>query len=275
MTTQKEAFEKKNKKRFSDIAIRILSALSLMPIALFCVYFGGLFFIVLATVLIMAMAREWTRMSDEKANLVAYLIAIAGGGISVLLVANGLWGAGWIVLILAAVVSSLERRARGSLWRAAFGIFYIGIPTFALVYLRLSKDGVALLLFLFAVVWAADSAAYLVGSAVRGPRLWPAISPNKTWSGFIGGLIAGGGTGAVFALYTGQGLFAALSLALLLALVAMGGDLFSSAIKRRFGVKDTGTSIPGHGGVLDRLDALLAAGTVLAGLLIFFPAVWG
>ncbi|MGA9009357.1 MAG: phosphatidate cytidylyltransferase, partial [Xanthobacteraceae bacterium] len=126
------------------------------------------------------------------------------------------------------------------------------------------------LLFLFAVVWATDIFAYLVGRSIGGPLLWPRLSPNKTWSGAFGGFLGGVAAGVAVAYASGgtRGAVAG-ALAFALSLVAQCGDLFESAIKRRFGVKDTGHLIPGHGGVMDRLDGFLVAAlaAVLIGIL--------
>jgi phosphatidate cytidylyltransferase len=130
--------------------------------------------------------------------------------------------------------------------------------------------GLTALLFLFATVWATDILAYLTGRTLGGPLLWPRLSPNKTWSGAIGGLLGGVAAGIAVAYASGgtRGAVAGV-LALLLSVVAQGGDLFESAIKRRFGVKDASNLIPGHGGVMDRLDGFLVAAlaAVLIGIL--------
>jgi phosphatidate cytidylyltransferase len=123
--------------------------------------------------------------------------------------------------------------------------------------------GFAALLFLFATVWATDVFAYLVGRKLGGPLLRPQVSPNKTWSGAIGGLGGGVAAGTLVA-YASSGTkpVAAAVLALILSIVAQGGDLFESAVKRRFGAKDASSLIPGHGGVMDRLDGFLFAALV-------------
>lgn len=148
------------------------------------------------------------------------------------------------------------------------GLFYLVIPSWLLVTLRADPEiGRQIIFWLFVVVWASDTGGYLVGSTVGGPKLAPGISPNKTWSGligaFIGGALAGWGAAA---LWNPEGTTTLIGFGILFAFVGQMGDLFESAIKRRFGVKDTGRLIPGHGGVLDRLDALLGVALV-AGLI--------
>jgi phosphatidate cytidylyltransferase len=156
------------------------------------------------------------------------------------------------------------------LWGAG-GVIYAGIVLLCPALLRSDPQfGLEALLFLFATVWATDILAYLIGRGIGGPLLWPRLSPNKTWSGAIGGLLGGVAAGIAVAYASGgtRGAIAGV-LALVLSIVAQGGDLFESAIKRRFGVKDTSGLIPGHGGVMDRLDGFLVAAlaAVLIGIL--------
>ena len=169
----------------------------------------------------------------------------------------------------------LFARSRGAeALDAAYGVLYLGWPCVLLIWLRDLNEaqGLYWTVLVFAVAWAADILAYLVGSAVGGPKLWPRFSPNKTWSGFIGGLTAGMIAGAAMAGWLDMGLLNAFwggVLGLAAALATMGGDLWESALKRRFGVKDAGNLIPGHGGLLDRVDGLMFAVVVVsAGRLI-------
>lgn len=149
---------------------------------------------------------------------------------------------------------------------AAFGLPYVGLTMLALSWLHDPfNGGWPMLLFVFVSVWATDIGAYAVGRTLKGPKLAPAISPNKTWSGFFGGL----GFAAIAALCLSLALNASrpaqvVAIAALLSLLGQGGDLFESAIKRRFRVKDSGNLIPGHGGMLDRIDALLWAAPAFA-----------
>lgn len=148
---------------------------------------------------------------------------------------------------------------------ASAGILYVGVAVAALVVLRSSPVGLANVAFLMAVVWAGDIGAYGAGRLVGGRRLWPALSPGKTWSGAIGGLLTSAAAGlAVARLFGGVG--HALALALALGAVAQTGDLLESGLKRLAGAKDSSGLIPGHGGLLDRLDGLLAASPVACGV---------
>jgi len=157
-----------------------------------------------------------------------------------------------------AVLLLLQRR--GDIWPAA-GLFYIGLCGFSLILLR-GEDWAGLLntLFMVLIVWASDTGAYLAGRALGGPKLAPAISPGKTWSGAAGGLLAAilVGAGAASLLAPG-GASRAAAIAAMLGVMSQAGDLLESAIKRRFGVKDSSSLIPGHGGVFDRLDGVMAA----------------
>jgi phosphatidate cytidylyltransferase len=259
----------KSRFRQKDFWIRTISALILIPFVLTCAILGEGWFLALVIVATAAMGREWVRMSDHKAKGMAYALGIIGLNIPVYFASNAHWLWALLALVAVTIVAAIERAGRGEPWRAVVGLLYIGLAVLAILFLRSGPEGLLRILYLFAVVWAADSAAYLVGSQVRGPKLWPEISPNKTWSGFFGGLFAGTLAGSLTFYFAGYGLaFGLVLLSMVLAVISVGGDLLSSWLKRRFGVKDTGTSIPGHGGVLDRLDALLAASMALAAYMI-------
>ncbi len=183
-----------------------------------------------------------------------------------------LWvgGMAWIGLVLGAAAGmAVEWRAmsrrRPAAWLVPAGFAYILPAVAALLWLRAPEPGgFGAVLFVLCVVWASDVGAYMVGRLVGGPKLAPAISPGKTWSGGFGGLVAAALVG-VAAGRLGQGdPRAAMLTATALGVVAQAGDLLESALKRHFGVKDSGTLIPGHGGLLDRLDAVLLAAPAAA-----------
>jgi phosphatidate cytidylyltransferase len=161
-----------------------------------------------------------------------------------------------------------------SLW-AAIGVTYAAAIGAALIILRDDPAlGLKALFFVFAVVWGTDTAAYFVGRRLGGPKLWPAVSPKKTWSGAIGGAIVGVALSMLVAWI--MGVPVTLSLAIVaagLSIISQCGDLFESAVKRRFGVKDSGALIPGHGGIMDRIDALAFA-VVAAVLVGWFNGEW-
>ena len=159
---------------------------------------------------------------------------------------------------------------------SAAGAAYIAAPCVALVWLREDRDnGLALLLTLFACVWATDTAAFFAGKYIRGPRFSPDISPSKTWAGLVGGVAAGGiagiGTGVFLFKSEAYGFF--LILGVSLALATEFGDMVESAIKRRFGVKDASGLIPGHGGALDRLDGMIFATAAMA-IVVAVVSTW-
>jgi phosphatidate cytidylyltransferase len=150
---------------------------------------------------------------------------------------------------------------------ALYGVFYIAFPCVCLVWLHGTAQGKWWTLMLFAVTWSADIAAFAVGNVLKGPKLWPRFSPNKTWSGFIGGLIASSLAGLSMAAFSSfqLNLAGAAVIGFAGGLATMAGDLWESMLKRRFGVKDSGDLIPGHGGLLDRVDGLMFAVVVVAG----------
>jgi phosphatidate cytidylyltransferase len=183
------------------------------------------------------------------------------------------WFGGWIFIAfwsIAAIailwewntiVAASPQRA---LWVAA-GILYAAVTAIAPVVLRGSVDfGFVAIVFLFAVVWTTDIAGYVVGRLVGGAKLWPAVSPKKTWSGAIGGIIGAVIAGSAVVHFSGIPVGAVIVLAAVLSIASQGGDLFESAIKRRFGVKDASHILPGHGGVMDRLDGFIVAALVAA-----------
>lgn len=173
-----------------------------------------------------------------------------------------------LALIVAQEWLSVVRGKPGFIAWGLGGVAYAAALFFSVVSLRSSAEfGLVAILFLFAVVWLTDIAAYFAGRAIGGPKLAPRISPKKTWSGLAGGLVGGVGAGlALLAAFGVQPRLAHALVALGLALAAVAGDLFESAFKRRFAVKDSGHLIPGHGGFMDRLDGFIAAAVLAVGI---------
>lgn len=241
-----------------DLARRTLSALIMIPVVLGITVWGGLPFVLLWLVASAAVLYEWSHVA-RLARPVAYL-ALGLGGICAALVglAYSEGGVALLVLLVAALIGAM---ACGTRRAAAMGILVAAAACVPVVVLRGDdRIGLTAILFLYAIIWCTDIGAYFVGRAVGGPKLWPRLSPNKTWSGAIGGTVVG--------TLAGCGLLLAMGLAFTPALVILGlvlsvagqlGDLAESAFKRAFGVKDAGRLIPGHGGVLDRLDGFTAA----------------
>lgn len=258
---------------------RTASALVLAPLAILVAYLGGWIFAAACAATAMVVLWEWTGLMTRSDNAwrvlglglpalfaAAVFTQARTPAIAIALVAVGAFLAAMTML----APPRRDRLANAPGWAAA-GIVYAAIVAICPVMLRRDPQaGFAILLVLFATVWSTDIFAYLVGRSIGGPLLWPRLSPNKTWSGAIGGFLGGVAAGVAVAYASGgtRGAVAG-ALALALSLVAQGGDLFESAIKRRFGVKDTGHLIPGHGGVMDRLDGFLVAAfaAVLIGIL--------
>jgi phosphatidate cytidylyltransferase len=246
---------------------RIGSALVLGPPVLGAIWLGGWAFAALVVTAMALLAWEWARLFRLEPPALPGTLLLVG-----LVAAVGLdaWLGplvGGALVVCGALVVLL---VSGRPWLAA-GMLYFGLPGLALVWLRQADAGQWLVLWVFGVVWASDIGAFLVGSTVGGPKLAPAISPNKTWSGFCGGLVAAIAVGMLIARLgagwgeaTPWGALALAGLAAAVGIAAQAGDLIESWIKRRFGVKDSGGLIPGHGGLLDRVDGLLLASLATA-----------
>ena len=210
--------------------LRVVSSVVLAPLAVAVAYVGGLPFALFSTVAASIVLWEWARLVGNSAS-------------------GGLPLAGWLVL----------------------GVLYAGVLLVAPILLRHDPAlGFVAILVVFAIVWATDIAAYFAGHAIGGPKLWPAVSPKKTWSGAIGGTLGGVAAGLLVAKLFGLAVSPMLVLvAIGLSVVAQAGDLLESAVKRHFGAKDASQLIPGHGGLMDRLDGFLtaAAAAVMVGLI--------
>ncbi|HUI35169.1 MAG TPA: phosphatidate cytidylyltransferase [Stellaceae bacterium] len=240
----------------SSLRLRILSALVLAPLPLAAIWFGGPFLKILIVAAAVVMAWEWARLCDGASGLIG-MVALAVAAAAVV----GVWVGAVLALGGAVAVWLLETRRRGAvpLWVAA-GSLWVALPCIILLWLAQSETaGRATLVWVLAIVWATDIGAYAIGRLLGGPRLAPRWSPGKTWAGLLGGVFCAAIAGWVTA--RALGLSPALPLVLVsagLAIVEQFGDLAESVAKRRFGVKDASSLIPGHGGLLDRLDGLLA-----------------
>jgi phosphatidate cytidylyltransferase len=245
--------------RWSDFGVRFASAAVLGPVALFCAWYGGVAWVCFILAALCGLGFEWARLSGLRRSWPGFLIPLITAGAGLVAVCSGYYAS----LIFLVVATGLTAARLGHF--AAVGIPYAGIGGISLLWLRL-QPGVGLIdtMFLVVVIWGTDIGAYLVGRVIGGPKLAPKISPGKTWSGSVGGLIIGAVCGAALAI-GGQGpVFSALAAGALLSIFAQAGDLLESGIKRRLGVKDSGRTIPGHGGLFDRLDGFLAAAPVAA-----------
>jgi phosphatidate cytidylyltransferase len=252
----------------SDLGNRLIVAIVLIAVAFAALWFGGLVFWLLVAIGGLLMMGEWADLAGatvRQKRLAQYALTVP-----LAIMAPGLAaGPGFLALglVIAACLflGAVTRKPQLSL-----GALYVGLPVLGLLVLRQHVEhGFLLTFWAMALVWASDTGAYFAGRAIGGPKLAPAISPNKTWAGFFGGLVASGVFAAI--LVVGFGLPFALALCTpVLASLSQIGDLYESHLKRRAGVKDSGNLLGGHGGVLDRLDGLVAVAPVGALLVLAF-----
>ena len=249
---------------YSNLRQRVVSALVLAALVLFLTWIGGFPFRVLAALIAGAVFYEWCSMAPGGLKT-GWPVPASAFGLAVIAL---LWNPGapivLIVMSITCVFAAIMAETKGQgLWIAK-GFAYAALSGFSLAYLRgASMQGLVAILFLFATVWATDVAAYFTGRSLGGPRLARSISPDKTWSGAIGGAIGGVACGSIVAAIAGSAGYGLFVVAVLLSIVSQVGDLFESGVKRTAGVKDSGNLIPGHGGVMDRVDGLVAAAMAL------------
>lgn len=282
---------------WNNLGMRAASAAVLIPAVLGAIFVGWLFLIVIA-ISVALLAVEWGGMSAVRSRnqiAIAVTVVVLGALFAAYLhhfgIAWSLVAGGAVVLALFAL---LLRERPGD---AAFGVIYIAAPCLALTWLRAMPNPISWTILLFTVTWSADICAFFVGNALKGPKLWPRLSPNKTWSGFFGGLAGAMGvamlvtsiwtakihlTAAAIVGLTGGPTISTARLSLTAAgfiglaggVATMAGDLCESMLKRRFGVKDSGDLIPGHGGLLDRVDGLMFAVLAVAGARLIYQSGW-
>jgi phosphatidate cytidylyltransferase len=254
------------------LAARWLSAIALGALAIAALSAGPLGFAALIVAAAAVLAWEWARLCGTSIRREpGFWVAIATIGASAVAGALALHREALLLLIAASTICAFTARREAGIDRAWLvgGALYLGAACVAIIWLR-RHAGVEMVLSVMLAVVATDVAAFFVGRAVGGPRLAPRISPNKTWSGLIGGMTASAALGAIL----GKLELTALSVAgsaiaaAILAVVAQAGDLAESAAKRQFGVKDSSSLIPGHGGLLDRVDGLLAAALAVAATIV-------
>lgn len=276
------------RKPSTELIKRTISAAFLICAALFVAWQGGELFGAFWALAAIAICWEWLRMADVKTFAPRFCAVIVASVALGLLSAIPHLSTGWAFLALipifafSSAATFLGRTERDRRW-IAFGILYAGVIAFFPSYIReIPGNGWSNIVWVFAVVWGTDIAAYFVGRSLGGPKLWPRVSPNKTWSGFCGGLAAGtlAGIAVVLFLDNGTGLMSWRQVGIFSAIASIlsqGGDLAESALKRHFGVKDSSFLIPGHGGVMDRLDGFWAAVAFL-GMCLFVSQLvhsWG
>jgi phosphatidate cytidylyltransferase len=250
-----------------DFLTRLLSGLAMAAgVALFTLS-GPTPFAVLVVAVSIVVSWEWGRLvhgPDADALVAVQIGSAAVAGLLATFLSPGL---GFLALPIGAILASFLSLGRNSAL-AALGVLYAGFPAVALIWLRSDPDEpwLALLavVFLIVIVVTADTAAFLCGRLLRGPLLWPQVSPKKTWAGLIGAVAASAVVAALFwPVVPGGSLLRLAAVGAALALIAQAGDLAESALKRRFGAKDAGSILPGHGGVMDRVDGLIAAASAV------------
>jgi len=250
-----------------NLLMRVAVAAVLIPLAVAIAYFGGWLWTALVTAAAIGLFVEWLSVIGVASTLALAIrggVALAIGGICF---AVGRIDAALIVLALG-LISVLWTAPDRRGWAAA-GFCYAAAAEIASVLLRLDPvKGFAALMFVLVIVWVTDSGGYFAGRGIGGPKLWPSVSPKKTWAGAVGGFAASLAVACGFAAFDLGRTVPLLISAAILSVASQLGDLFESAVKRRFGVKDSSHIIPGHGGLMDRLDGFVAA-VVLAAIFGF------
>lgn len=255
----------------NNLLLRVVSAAVLGPLVLVFAYCGGWLFFLLCAAGAAGVLWEWTKLVADSADIRILLPGFAALSFALVLTAVDEPEAAAAMIFIGAalaagVMGAWPRRfpARNPLVWGSCGIVYAGIAYLGPALLRRDAAwGFVAVLFVALTVWATDIFAYAVGRVLGGPLLWPRVSPNKTWAGAVGGVVGGVAAGTSVAYASGvDKLVAVGTVALLLSVLTQAGDLFESAVKRRFGAKDAGSLIPGHGGLMDRLDGFLVAALV-------------
>jgi phosphatidate cytidylyltransferase len=258
-------------KSWGDLLPRTVSAVVLVPVVLALLWQGGVWFSLLAGFLGVMIAREYVaivhRANDQQFAL--HVIAVLAPVVLLPAVGAGVAGAAIVICVVLSNVLAQISSDAPTFWQR-IGVAYVAFPVFAMMLVRGSASGFAATTFLLLMVWAADTLAYFFGRTIGGPKIAPRLSPKKTWAGLLG---AACGAVLVSALVVAEGWatgFVPLAVfSILLAVVEQIGDFFESACKRVHNVKDSGDLIPGHGGMLDRVDGLMAvfAFAAIVGLL--------
>ena len=248
-----------------SLRTRVVSGVILAPLALGLVWLGGWYFTGLVIVAGVLMVREWDLLcagTGKGINVPVLMITIAS---ACYLAGTEDWQIALLVGLGGTVVASLLNLKAGPLW-TTLGAIYILVPIISLIWLRNdSQWGLLTIVWMLLCVWATDTGAYFSGKAIGGPKMAPRISPNKTWAGLIGGILAAAIVSIAVGVFAGAGSILTLAVAGgLVAIIGQIGDVCESSVKRKFGVKDSGNIIPGHGGLFDRLDSLLFVSVVVA-----------
>jgi len=255
-----------------DWITRPLFGIVLAGLAILVLFSRPEFFAGMVLLITILAAYEWHRMvaAGRAYRVETALTAVTAAlAVTALLILRQAWPA-LLIVAVGALAAALVARARGqnAIWQAV-GVVYLGLPALALVGLQAFPNrGALVIVGLFLIVWATDTGALIFGNLIGGPRMAPVLSPSKTWAGTIGGSVTAALVFGCYVWLLGGTLWIAALFALVFSTVAHAGDLFESFVKRRFGIKNSGSLIPGHGGVLDRMDSTIFASVALA-LLVF------
>jgi phosphatidate cytidylyltransferase len=250
--------------RWSDLMPRLLSAVVMLVVGAVEIWLGGIWFAVLIAAACGGMIWELVRMlAPEKTGQALQLGAMSAIAVLGATLLPPVWGMPLLVSPILGGMFQLPVAAR-----LRFGLFglWIVCAGFTFVWLR-NEMGASWLLWLIGVVVATDVAGYFAGKMIGGPKLWPRVSPKKTWSGTSAGWAAAAVVGAVFAVSSNAG-FALVPFSVLISMASQGGDIAESALKRKMGVKDSSALIPGHGGLFDRFDGMLGASAMIIILML-------
>ena len=253
---------------------RIVSGVVMIAIALALTYAGPVPFAALLLAVALVMCWEWGHLVRATSADLAFCIHATAVVTALGLAVTGQPALGCIAILIGAVLVAILSRNQHAVL-SALGVPYVALPAMALVWLRQDELlGFAAVIFVFLTVWTTDTMAYVFGRSIGGAKLWPSVSPNKTWAGFIGGV---GSSAAISAAYAtaipGASVLRLCAIGLALGVIAQAGDLAESALKRALGVKDASSIIPGHGGVMDRMDGVVTAAIAAALLAIAGQAV--
>ena len=257
----------------SNLRLRMVASVAMISVASIALYLGGLAFWILAVILSLLMLGEWADLSgatpkERRTAQFALSVPLALMAPPSLIIESRYFFTLGLLAGAAFFVAIVTHRRQ-----LAGGVVYCGLPVLALMVLRREDAGLLLALWTLSLVWATDIGGFFAGRAIGGPKLAPSISPAKTWAGLAGGVALATGLAALLHAQAGLPFRLAASTPLL-AVLAQLGDLYESALKRRAGVKDSGRILPGHGGVLDRLDGLVPVAPV-ALLLVVLPRLQG
>ncbi len=254
----------------SNLRLRMIASVAMIAVATTALYLGGIAFWLLTVVIALLMMDEWgdlLGLPRERKRLAQYALSVPLAIMAPIAAGPGPFALGLLAGAAFFVVIVTRNRM------LAAGVLYCGLPVFSLLLIDAQTQGLVLTLWAMALVWASDIGAFFAGRTIGGPKLAPRLSPNKTWAGLIGGVVLSSVLAAAMHWHFGLPLRLMLATPVLAAL-SQGGDLFESWMKRRAGVKDSGNILPGHGGVLDRLDGVVPVAP-MAALLVILPVLIG